>query len=212
MSIYKSTLSYIHLLFLKQIHSFWHTHPRCGLWLSQLSGGVLWSIGVGGFCFLLLCQVPSQRLLISVNLSCATTFSFLLLLSLSPISLTFPLSLSTSPSSPYLTYSHCIYCWIPFLKAAADHSCFVRYRSVCLSLQWISSLIQAAELPEALHSRCEISLSHLQHRQQVCFYGTLMTMSGETFRQKEEVAKLFRSLDQQKGWKESWFVTQHAAS
>lgn len=77
-------------------HSFWRAHPRCGLWLSQLSRGVLWSIGVEGFCFLLLCQVPSQRLLISVNLSCATTFSFPL--PLSPISLTFPLSLTISSS------------------------------------------------------------------------------------------------------------------
>lgn len=59
---------------------------------------MLWSIGVGGFCFLLLCQDPSQRLLISVNLSCATTFSFPLPLSLSPIFLTFPFSLYISIS------------------------------------------------------------------------------------------------------------------
>lgn len=95
----------------------------------------MWSIGVEGFCFLLLCQVPSQRLLISVNLSCATTFSFPLALSLSPISLTFPLSLPTSsslcllpPTTPHhipqLTYSHCTHCWIPFFLrgTAADHS------------------------------------------------------------------------------------------
>lgn len=106
----QSTLSYIHLLFLKQIHAlpFWRARPHCELWLSQLRRGVLWSIGVEGFCFLLLCQVPSQRILISVNLSCATTFSFPLSLSLSPLSLTFPsrsLHFSISLSSPrWLTH------------------------------------------------------------------------------------------------------------
>lgn len=75
----------------------------------------MWSIGVEGFCFLLLCQVPSQRLLISVNLSCATTSSFPCALSpsfsfsLSPYLFDFSLFLSphlhspTPPSLPQLT-------------------------------------------------------------------------------------------------------------
>lgn len=127
----------------------------------------MWSIGVGGFCFLLLCQVPSQRLLISVNLSCATTFSFPLPLSLSPICLTFPsfsLHISISLSLPRLTYSHCIYCSIPFLKAAADHFCSVHYCD-CLPLTLVLlKLISHTELPAA--SRSESGLSHPQHRQQ----------------------------------------------
>lgn len=150
-------MSYIHLLLLKQIHTlFRHTHSRCGLWLSQLSGGVLWSIGVGGFCFLLLCQVPSQRLLISVNLSCATTFSFPLPLSLSPISLTFPFSLSPhlhlSVFSLFDLHSHCIYCRIPFPKAAADHP--------------IVTPVASAIVPSASHSHSgEAHLSYRRRRQ-----------------------------------------------
>lgn len=192
MSIYKSTLSYIHLLLLKQTHTLFDTHTPsfCGLWLSQLSGGVLWSIGVGGFCFLLLCQVPSQRLLISVNLSCATTFSLP-----HPLSLpylfdfsSFSLHIFISLSSPYLTYSHCVYCPMLFPRAAADHPAVTPV---------VSSIVLFAS-----HSR--ISESHLSYRRrsclqhrthtvkavchidnkQVCFYSTLMAMSVETFQQR----------------------------
>lgn len=162
------------------MHSFWHTHPRCGLWLSQLSGGVLWSIGVGGFCFLLLCQVPSQRLLISVNLSCATTFSFPLPLSLSPISLTFPLSLSTSPSLCLAPI------WLIHIAFIAE---YLHQKPLLITLSSLLLRPASFRLPLTLTVGHLISRQHCALRavchirginnKQVCFHSTLMTMTKD---------------------------------
>lgn len=100
----------------------------------------------------------------------------------------FSLHIFISLSSPYLTYSHCIYCPILFPRAAADHPAVTPV---------VSSIVSFAS-----HSR--ISESHLSYRRRSCpqhrthtvkvvchidnkqvgFYSTLMAMSVETFQQR----------------------------
>lgn len=115
---------------------------------------------------------------------------------------------------PQLTYSHCIYCLIPFPNAAAERCVVAPIASSFVHLPLtLVNLISHLAAKAALHSH-HAAVSHntvsTPTTNRCVFYSTTMEMSER----KEDVAKLnmyykVRSLDQQRGKLIFWLDMQY---